>query len=87
MDLLEALANPCYEVQRLLAMANDWRSDRAYHADRASGHPVPAIDTGHQARTHHPRLGVATGTARRNVSVMTHGMIMNEPMMVWVSRV
>jgi len=26
-DLLEALANPCYEVKRLLAMADDWRSD------------------------------------------------------------
>jgi len=26
-DLLEALANPCYEVQRLLAMADHWRSD------------------------------------------------------------
>jgi len=26
-DLLEALANPCYEVRRLLAMAGDWRSD------------------------------------------------------------
>jgi len=26
-DLLAALANPCYEVQRLLAMADDWRSD------------------------------------------------------------
>jgi hypothetical protein len=26
-DLLEALANPCHEVQRLLAMADDWRSD------------------------------------------------------------
>jgi hypothetical protein len=26
-DLLEALANPCYEVRRLLAMADDWRSD------------------------------------------------------------
>jgi len=26
-DLLEALANPCHEVQRLLAMAGDWRSD------------------------------------------------------------
>jgi len=26
-DLLEALANPCWEVQRLLAMADDWRSD------------------------------------------------------------
>jgi hypothetical protein len=26
-DLLEALANPCYEVRRLLAMADDWRND------------------------------------------------------------
>ena len=26
-DLLEALANPCHEVQRLLAMADAWRSD------------------------------------------------------------
>jgi len=26
-DLLEALANPCHEVQRLLAMADGWRSD------------------------------------------------------------
>jgi len=26
-DLLEALANLCHEVQRLLAMADDWRSD------------------------------------------------------------
>jgi len=26
-DLLTALANPRYEVQRLLAMADDWRSD------------------------------------------------------------
>ncbi len=26
-DLLEALANPCHEVQRLLAMADEWRSD------------------------------------------------------------
>ena len=24
-DLLEALANPCYEVRRLLAMADVWR--------------------------------------------------------------
>jgi len=24
-DLLEALANPCYEVRRLLAMAPAWR--------------------------------------------------------------
>ena len=26
-DLLEALANPCHEVRRLLAMAEAWRSD------------------------------------------------------------
>ena len=26
-NLLEALANPCHEVQRLLAMADGWRSD------------------------------------------------------------